>query len=220
MKPKGTYSCTPYRARATVILHSGQANQSSPGISAFRKLLRGPTQRAMHGTTATLALLLGLVSSVCGFQIGSIPIRMARPQLSIVLCTPEVECIVDAENAAEIAACKDADTAPVANIQVEIDEQECIADAESAAEIAACLDSDTASAGVPVAAGVVTGAAKVPVEVDEKECIVDAESAEEIAACYDDDDAAPVAKVEVKVDEQECIVDAESAEEIAACKED
>ena len=70
------------------------------------------------------------------------------------------ECIVQAENAAEIADCG---SPPPVDLKVDM---ECIVQAENAEEIRACNDN---TLGITV-----------------EECIVQAESAEEIADCKSD----------------------------------
>ena len=73
------------------------------------------------------------------------------------------ECIVDAENAAEQAACADTTLGTTY--------EECIVNAENAAEIADC--------GVPAASAAV---AATP-DQDLVECVVQAENADEQADC-------------------------------------
>jgi len=103
------------------------------------------------------------------------------------------ECLVDAENEAEIGECLNEPTAAVVREpRVRVDE--CIVDAESAAEIAACHDTTLGTSY--------------------HECVVDAESAAEIEAC-----GAPIeSTVELQHDD-ECVVQAENAAELLACSD-
>jgi hypothetical protein len=126
------------------------------------------------------------------------------------------ECLVEAENAAEIDDCLGVEPAAAPASKVTVDE--CIVEAENAAEIAACSDTtlgttveecivqaenaaEIADCGVPPSAP----AARAAV-VDE--CIVEAENAAEIAACSD---------TTLGTTYEDCVVAAESAEELADC---
>merc|ERR1712129_228320 len=104
------------------------------------------------------------------------PVVPVRTRLTAVRAAAPLmadDCVVDAENAAEIEACSDP-TAPQTAAPLTADD--CIVDAENASEIAACSD-DAVVAGTPQR----DGWTSVPFE----ECIVDAENAKEIAACAD-----------------------------------
>merc|ERR1719337_345903 len=106
---------------------------------------------------------------------------------SMVRETPD--CVVNAENAAEIAACSDTTLGTSL--------EECIVNAENAAEQAECRAYETSP--LPVLGS-----------VDEvEECIVNAENAAEIAACSD---------TTLGTSLEECIVNAENAAEQAECR--
>ena len=183
---------------------------------------------AISGTNAIDAAItmlraifcLTLLSAASALVLPVVSVRAVRTAVRAASPLMADDCIVDAENAAEIAACSD-DSMPQTAAPLTTDD--CIVEAENAAEIAACSDVGPPKTGVPIAAASVVGVpppgggwTSVPFE----ECIVDAENAAEIAACSED---APVGGTPppgggyTSVPYEECIVDAENIMEIAAC---
>jgi len=167
--------------------------------------------RALHIMRALLQLSLLATSSA--FVIPTV--KFAVPARAKLVLSEVDECIVDAENAAELAACKDeAPVAPPAASGNVVDE--CIVDAENAAEIADCKSTtlgttfDECLTDAENAAEIADcGSPPVETVVDvDLDCLVNAENAEEQMACGD---------TTLSTTYEECLTDAENAAEIAEC---
>ena len=140
------------------------------------------------------------------------------------------ECVVDAESAAEIAACSDTaepsgaarrpGDAPVTFVIESEDQEECVVDAENPDELAACFDTTLGTTYEELRRSAESAAELVDIpdvapapfaarSRDEQECLVSAENPTEASACFD---------TTVGTTVEECITDAENAVEIDDCK--
>jgi hypothetical protein len=172
-----------------------------------------------------LVVCFTLLSAASALVLPVVPVRAMRTAVRAASPLMADDCVVDAENAAEIAACADDSTPRAARPYMADD---CIVQAENAAEIAACSDVSPPKTGVPIAAASVVG---VPPPGGGYTSVYATRGSNPGLADFARDHSPHatalhagllLTRVSPALDRpyEECIVDAENATEIAACSDD